>query len=100
MSEKPLFEGVDEFERTYAPQQLPADDEARVRVEADEGGDAASSAGDGNEPPIPAPVASMGNAPSAAMAPPNLGHEERGGAPGDPAPQAQHPFDSEETEEN
>jgi len=64
MSDQPLFQNMDEEERIYAPEQLPADEQARVR--ADEG----AVRVDPNEPPGPAPVANLGNAPSAAMAPP------------------------------
>jgi hypothetical protein len=90
MDDKPLFQGMDEFERTYAPQELPSDDPEHQRVVADEG--------DVNDPtltkpPIPAPVANMGNAPSAASAPPNQGHQDHGGASGDPKTEARYPMD-------
>jgi len=65
MSDKPLFQGADEQEAIYAPQQVPAE---QARVKADGGGDVPDSA---NEPPAAAPVANMGNAPSAAAAPPD-----------------------------
>lgn len=94
MDERPLFEGMDDLERTYAPQELPPDDPERARVTADEGRDA-SAGYDLDEPPSAAPVANAGNAPSAAAAPPNIGHEEHGGAPGDPNTQARNPVDED-----
>jgi hypothetical protein len=50
--ERPLFQGIDELERTYAPQQLPPDDPANKRVRAEEGTDAAEGTGldEGSEP--------------------------------------------------
>ncbi len=45
-----------------------------------------------NEPPAAAPVANLGNAPSAAMAAPNIGHNDHGGAPGDPETEARDPY--------
>ena len=94
--ERPLFQGMDEQERTYAPQQLPASDPERQLVEADEQGTEIPGY-ELNEPPSAAPVASAGNAPSASMAPPNTGHRERGGAPDDPKTQAGDPLDTKET---
>jgi hypothetical protein len=90
MDDKPLFQGMDEFERTYAPQQLSPDDPERERVLADEGGVDDPTL---TEPASPAPVASMGNAPSAIAAPPNQGHEDHGGASGDPKTEARYPMD-------
>ena len=98
MNDKPLFEGMDEFEETYAPQQLPTDDEAQQRVRLD--GDADDDTSALIEPPAAAPVANMGNAPSAAMAPPNIGHEDHGGAPGDPQTQARDPFETDDISED
>ena len=95
MDEKPLFEGMDELERTYAPQELPADDPERARVSADEGGNGGVREYTLNEPPSPAPVANIGTAPSAAAAPPNIGHVDHGGAPGDPQTEARDPFDDD-----
>ena len=91
--DKPLFQGVDEFERTYAPQQLPPDDpaQARVRAEGDTGDEGAETLAD---TPEAAPVASPGTSPSAIAAPPNIGHEDHGGAPGDPQTQARNPVDN------
>ena len=65
MSDQPLFQNMDEEERIYAPEQLPPEEQARVR--ADEG----RVRVDPEEPPTAAPVANMSNAPSAAMAPPS-----------------------------
>ncbi|MEO8289123.1 MAG: hypothetical protein ABI670_22170 [Chloroflexota bacterium] len=90
-NEKPLFQGMDEFERTFAPGELPPDDPERVRANLDEG--SGPVGGDtGYEPPAAAPVASVGSSPSGEMAPPNTGHEDRGGGPGDPDTQARDPF--------
>lgn len=91
MDEKPLFQGMDKFERTYAPQQLPSEDaeQARVRAEGDADGTDTSAL---LEPPAAAPVGNIGSSPSSAMAPPNIGHEDHGGAPGDPETQARYPI--------
>jgi hypothetical protein len=95
--DRPLFQGLDEQEKIYAPQELPASHPERQRVEADEQG-RNIPAYEQNERPAAAPVANAGNAPSAAMAPPNIGHEEHGGAPGDPNTQARDPL-TDPTEE-
>jgi hypothetical protein len=97
MDEKPLFQGMDELERIYAPEELPPDDPEQARVRADDGPDAANKFLV-DEPPDPAPVANIGTAPSAAAAPPNLGHIKQG--PGDPGTQAKDPFDTHETPED
>ncbi len=91
--DKPLFQGIDEFERTYAPQELPADDpeQARVRAEGDTSDTGAETLAD---VPDAAPVATTGTSPSAIAAPPNIGHEDHGGAPGDPQTQARDPLDN------
>src|SRR5690242_1988592 len=91
--DKPLFQGIDEYERTYAPQELPEDDPERGRVRA-EGEDMDESAGGlvEEEPPSAAPVASPATSPSSVAAPPNIGHEDRGGGPGDPDTQARNPI--------
>ena len=96
--EKPLFQGIDEIERTYSPQELPEDDPDQARVRADEGGDT-GDASRMEEPPAAAPVANLGNAPSAAAAPPNIGHRDHGGAPGDPETQAEYPIGDDESRE-
>jgi len=87
--ERPLFEGLDEYERTYAPEQLPRDDPERQRAEEDEQG---SVGAPDLEPPSAAPVATLGTSPSGAMAPPNIGHWDHGGAPGDPETEARYPI--------
>jgi hypothetical protein len=92
--ERPLFQGIDELERTYAPEELPPDDPDAARVRAEEGEQRAGSYS--LEPPEPAPVANLGTAPSAAAAPPNIGHADHGGAPGDPNTQAGFPLDDED----
>ena len=94
MDDKPLFEGIDDYEQTYAPQQLPPDDEGQQRARLEGDTDSVDTSAQ-IEPPAAAPVANMGNAPSAAMAPPNIGHEDHGGAPGDPQTQARSPFDTD-----
>lgn len=48
-----------------------------------------------NEPPAAAPVASVGTNSSGSMAPPNLGHNYHGGAPGDPETDARDPLDTD-----
>ncbi len=85
--DKPLFQGMDEFEREYAPEELPLDDpaRARARIEGDHDTDADAAL---LEPPAAAPVGNIGTSPSGAMAPPNIGHGDRGGGPGDPDTQA------------
>ncbi len=93
MEDKPLFQGIDDYERTYAPQELPSDDPEKKRVLA-EGDDVDDSAGASTleDAPSAAPVASPGSSPSAIAAPPNIGHGDRGGAPGDPDTQARNPI--------
>ena len=41
MDNQPLFQGMDEEERIYAPEELPEDDPERTRSELDEGNSAA-----------------------------------------------------------
>ncbi len=98
MNGEPEFQRLDEIERLYAPEELPADDPEHARVRADEGGtDQSAGAGQAvplGEPPSAAPVANIGTAPSAAAAPPNIGHQDHGGAPGDPETQAENPLDT------
>ena len=94
MNERPLFEGIDELERTYAPQELSPDDPERMRARLDDEVDSADGS-DRNLPPSAAPVANLGNAPSAAAAPPNIGNEDHGGASGDPETQARNPLDTD-----
>ena len=97
-SERPLFQGMDEFEREYAPEELPPDDPEQARVRAEEG----SGAGAGtffDEPPDAAPIANVGTSSQAEAAPPNIGHEAHGGAPGDPQSEARYPIGEDEQEE-
>ena len=57
MDETPLFQGMDEQERIYAPDQLPPEDQDRVL--ADEG---ATHHMPGDDLPVVAPVSNLGNA--------------------------------------
>lgn len=91
MDNDSYFQKLDEMERTYAPEELPADDPEQLRVRAE--GDADASGLTLNEPPSAAPVASVGSSPSSSAAPPNIGHNDHGGAPGDPETQARNPLD-------
>jgi len=90
MDNKEMFRDLDEQERMYAPEQLPVEEQERVH--ADEG----RVYGDLNEPPAAAPVASIGTTASSQAAPPNIGHQPRNTAPGDPAPQAGDPLDTDD----
>jgi hypothetical protein len=90
MSDKPLFQGMDEREREVAPQQVPAE---HARVVADEGADVVRNTAD---PPDAAPVAQAGVTPSGMAAPPNIGDEARGTAPGDPETEARYPIGDED----
>jgi hypothetical protein len=92
MSDQPLFQHMDEQERIYAPEELPPGDPEAARVRADEGALPARP----EEPPAAAPIANMGNAPSAAMAAPNIGHSSGDEAPGAPDPVAGDPLDSDD----
>jgi hypothetical protein len=85
MDDAPLFQDLDEQERTYAPQQLPPEEQDRVR--ADEG----MTYMPPNEPTSAAPVANLGNAPSAAMAPPDDVDDHQGA----PNSEAGDPVDSD-----
>jgi len=95
-NERPLFQGVDEFERQYAPEELPANDPefARVRVEGDF--DDFDTVPDTEEPPNPAPVANVGTTPTGEAAPPNIAHEPTRVAPGDPQTDAGYPIGNDE----
>ena len=73
MSEKPLFQNMDEQEAAYAPQGLPTDQQARVR--ADEGAYVDNTAG--TEPPAAAPVAHVSTTPSGQAAPPGVEEDRR-----------------------
>ncbi len=90
MSDKPLFQGMDEKERELAPHQVP---EERARVIADERRDVAIN---DTEPPAAAPVAQVGVTPSGMAAPPNIGDEARDTAPGDPETEARYPIGNED----
>jgi hypothetical protein len=89
-----LFKRMDEQERIFAPEQLPGNNLPSHEVDVD--ATAGSRSAIANEPPAAAPVAAPGNAPSAAAAPPNIGHDEHGGAPGDPETQANYPIGDDE----
>jgi hypothetical protein len=77
--DEPLFQGMDELERTYAPEELPEGDPERKRVRADEEDDA----GRGynlDDPTVPRPIVSVApgssaTVPSGTVAPPNMGVE-------------------------
>jgi len=70
---RPLFQGIDEFERTYAPQELAEDDPARQRVNLDEG--MSFTEPTDLEPTSAEPVASVGSSPSGDMATPGLANQ-------------------------
>ena len=73
MSDKPLFQNMDEQEATYAPQELPTDQQARVR--ADEGAYVDNAAG--TEPPAAAPVAHVATTSNGQAAPPGVEEDRR-----------------------
>ena len=80
--DEPLFQGMDELERTYAPDELPEDDPERQRVRADE----EENGGRGyniDDPSVPRPIVSVAPAssatvPSGTIAPPDMGIEPVG----------------------
>ena len=77
--EEPLFQGIDELERTYAPGELPEGDPERTRVRADEEDDAGRGY-NVDDPTVPRPIVSVAPAssatvPSGTVAPPNMGVE-------------------------
>ncbi len=92
MSDEQMFKRLDEMERVYAPEELSPDDPEQARVRAEEGSDL--TAPTLLEPPDAAPVASVGSSPSGSAAPPNIGHNDEGGAPGAPNTQAGDPLGS------
>ncbi|MBF6614281.1 MAG: hypothetical protein IVW55_14235 [Chloroflexi bacterium] len=94
---KKTFQHLDEVERVYAPEELPAGAPEKRRVQLDEEGAGNTDASLLDEPPSAAPVAA-GTTPSSVMAPPNIGQEEHGGAPGDPETQARYPIGTDEQE--
>src|SRR6266851_5153840 len=65
--DKPLFEGMDEYEREYAPEELPEDDPESKRAKLDKG----PGAGETTDlaPPIAGPVGALGTSPTGAMVP-------------------------------
>ncbi|HST04993.1 MAG TPA: hypothetical protein VLQ48_09680 [Chloroflexia bacterium] len=78
MSEKeePLFQGMDELERVYAPEELPDDDPDKKRVRADDAGDD-NRGYKLDEPTVPRPIATVGTSasgtvPSGTIAPPEI----------------------------
>jgi len=77
------FAEQDAMERIYAPESLPAGSPEQARVRADND----ASLVDTNTPPVAAPVANLGNAPSAAMAPaqPRPGESARSARRAQPA---------------
>jgi hypothetical protein len=84
--ERPLFEGMDELERIYAPEELPPDDPEQQRAQLD----------DQSEPPSAAPIGTIGISPSGAMVPVNIGPKDRG-ASGDSDTEADSSADEGET---
>jgi hypothetical protein len=99
MSDKPLFEKMDEQERVYAPEQVPGAVDAPSEV--DQGGTAGSgtavNAGDPSYTGTTAagPVASIGTGLTGGMSTPNVGDEDPRTPRGDPNPQASYPLDHE-----
>jgi hypothetical protein len=73
MDETPLFQGVDEQERLYAPQQLPPEEQDRVL--ADEG---APLHMPGDDLPVVAPASNLGQALGGARVAPDSEHEADG----------------------
>lgn len=86
---KPLFQGMDDFERTYAPESFPDANLPPTEIDVDSASRDTSRA---IEPPAAAPVASVGPSSQAPAAPPNLGPEDGVGAPGDPDSVARYPI--------
>jgi hypothetical protein len=91
---RPLFQGIDEFERTYAPQELPKDDPEGQRARLDD--DTNYTDPSDLQPPKPAPVASVGSSPSGEMAHPNTGYSDRGGEPGDLEIESRRPIGNDD----
>ncbi len=90
-NQRPLFQGMDEQERVYAPEELAPDDPRRKRVEADEhSGDRPGYEAD--EPDLAMPVANIGDAPSSGMAPVEPESEERRDASGNPVDRGDNPL--------
>jgi hypothetical protein len=77
--DEPLFQGMDELERTYAPDELPEGDPERQRVRADEE-DTAGRGYNIDDPSVPRPIVSVpqgssATVPSGTVAPPDMGIE-------------------------
>ncbi len=77
--DEPLFQGMDELERTYAPDELPEGDPERKRVRADEE-DEAGRGYNIDDPTVPRPIVSVApgssaTGPRGTGAPPNRGVE-------------------------
>jgi hypothetical protein len=77
--DEPLFQGMDELERTYAPEELPDGDPAKRRVNADEEGET-DRGYNADDPTVAKPIVSVAPAssatvPSGTVAPPNMGVE-------------------------
>lgn len=92
---KPLFQGMDDFERTYAPESFPDANLPPNETDADSVSRDTSRA---LEPPDSAPVASVGPSSNAPAAPPNLGPDDGIGASGDPDSVARYPIGDPDTE--
>ena len=93
MSDTHLFQDTDAQEKLYAPQQVPGE---RARVLAD--GDTGDTSYTAHDVPAAAPVANLGNVPSAVASAPNIGHTDNGGAPGDPQTQGRYPIGDSDTD--
>ena|SRR6266566_1695840 len=78
---RPLFQGIDEFERTYAPEELPADD-PEAKLARTEGEEDTLDASAQVKAPAPPGGAISGTALSGEMVPPVYVSDYRR-APGD-----------------
>jgi hypothetical protein len=94
---KPLFQGMDDFERTYAPESFP---DANLPPNETDVDSVARDTSRALEPPAAAPVANVGPSSNAPSAPPNLGRDDGVGAPGDPDSVARYPIGDTEPDEN
>jgi hypothetical protein len=90
MSDGPLFQNADEMERIYAPEDVP--NANMPEHERDVGGTAGLDTFRDNEQPSGGPVVTIASNPTGSAAVPNIGHDEHGGAPGDPETQAEYPI--------
>jgi hypothetical protein len=93
MSDKPLFENMDEQERVYAPEQVPG--AVGPDAEVDQGGTAGSGTAVSTGDTAAGPVASVGTGLTGGMSTPNVGPDDDRTAPGDPNTQASYPLDHE-----